>query len=170
MKKLSQKYTLVQLIEKRADGFEFGADEWPLHVTLADVFAVNCDSTRLLPALREGVSIPQAITSKVIGDEWFGPEKTVHVKLLERTVTLQNLHEQVVAVLASFNATFNNPEFAVEGFKPHYTVRDNSSLKAGNEVIFSALTLIDMFPNKDGFRRRVIASIPLVNNMPEQTS
>ena len=161
--KLTQKYAIIQLIEPLDDGFEFGFGEDPLHVTLADVFAVDGDSSVMVPALRESVSIAEPITAKVVGTEMFGPDRNVQVKLVDRTEALVSLHEQVVEVLQKFNVQFNNPEFTLDGFKPHSTVQKSSELQDGDEVVFNALTLIDMFPDDDGYRRRVIATISIIH-------
>jgi hypothetical protein len=48
----------------------------------------------------------------------------------------------------------NDPQFAKEGFLPHSTVQPHGRLNKGDEVTFSALSIIDMFPNEDPYQRK----------------
>jgi 2'-5' RNA ligase len=159
--KFKQKYTIVQLIDPLPDAAEWGVENWPLHITIADIFAIDGDSTDILKALKN-IKINKVIEAKVVGDAFWGPEKNVHVKLVENTADLYNLHKQIIESLQSLNVDFNSPGFVIEGFKPHSTVQDKKSLEDRQLVRFNCLTLIDMFPDENGYKRRIIGHHTLV--------
>lgn len=159
--KLTQKYTIVQLIEALPDGFEYKMEDWPLHITLADVFEVKGDSKDILRAL-EKIKLEKTIRVKVVGEKLFGENNEIRVKLLENTDALQKLHHQIVTALEGLAVQFNTPEFTSNGFLPHSTVLKAGELETGQQVTFDSLTLIDMFPDGNGYMRRVVSSHPLI--------
>lgn len=161
MPHFTQKYTLAQLITPLASGTEFAMEDWPLHVTLADVFSITGDPQALLVQLAAALATLSVATAAVVDDAWFGPHKQAHVMLLERTPELLQLHETVVRVLEAFAVQFNAPQHVREGFRPHSTMqgRTGAALQLGDAVRFDALTLIDMFPDEKAYRRRVIGTV-----------
>jgi 2'-5' RNA ligase len=159
MPKFTQKYVLVHTIKDLPDGYEYSMADWPLHVTLADVFSIQGDYKDLLRELRECLDGRRPVKAKVIGDEWFGCNKDVHVKLIGKTSDLQKLHETVLGILVGYGAVFNNPEYTKEGFRPHSTVQKTENLEIGDYVVFDSITLIDMYPDGNPYRRRVLGTI-----------
>lgn len=159
MQKLTQKYVIVHLVDNLPVGYKFPMSDWPLHITLADVFAIEGDSAELIIDLETEFSSHPPIQSSVVGDEWFGEDKSVHVKLIKKTEELQQLHETILSVLSNYKATFNNPEYTHAGFKPHSTVQKNGQLDLGDTVTLDSLTLIDMFPDSNPHRRQVIGTV-----------
>jgi len=41
MQQFTQKYTIIQLFKDIPEGTQFSASNWPLHVTIADTFAID---------------------------------------------------------------------------------------------------------------------------------
>lgn len=158
--KLTQKYTVIQLIEPLADGTEWEMGDWPLHVTLADVFSVDGNSKDILRAL-ETLKLTKPVSSQVVGEDWFGPKQNIKVKLLDKSPEFTDLHTQIIKALKSLNVRFNNPEYVLSGFKPHSTVQAEKGLKNNDVVEFNALTLIDMFPDENAYRRRIVHTLKL---------
>lgn len=159
MQKFTQKYTIVHLMNSLPGGYEFLMKDWPAHITLADVFAVDGGSTDLLESFEEELSTSSQVQTKVIGEDWFGEDKTVHVMLLDKTTEFQRLHDEIVDVLKNFGCKFNNPEFTENGFKPHSTVQKDGKLEIGANLTIDSITLIDMFPNDDFKKRKVLGTI-----------
>lgn len=159
MEKLTQKYTIVHLINDLPDGYKYSMFNWPLHVTLADVFSIERDPADLLVELDKMLSSNLPIQSKVMGEEWFGEDKSVHVLLLNKTEELQKLHDSILRVLERYGVKFNSPQYTKEGFKPHSTVQKNEQLQLHESVTFDSVTLIDMFPEEDPLQRRVLGTI-----------
>ena len=48
MPKFTQKYVLVHTFKDLPDGYEYSMADWPLHVTLADVFSIQGDYKDLI--------------------------------------------------------------------------------------------------------------------------
>ena len=158
----TQKYAIIQLFEPMPVGVQFSSDDWPLHSTIVDTFAIDWDAATIMSQLRALLASYAPTDSIAEEDAFFGPEKQTHVILLRKTEGLVKLHYDVIALLESGGLKLNDPQFAREGFLPHATVQKHAQLHKGDEVSFTALTIIDMFPSNDPYQRKVLATIPLV--------
>lgn len=161
MTALTQKYCIIQLLEPKEEGAEWRASEWPLHVTIADVFAVDWAGNDLFTRLGDLLAEHQPFTSTAQGDEQFGEQGQVHVTLLDMNKELITLHRDAVALLKNAGAVFNTPQYIEEGFRAHATVRPHSRLHTGDTVTFRALAVVDMFPEDDPQKRKILKIIRL---------
>lgn len=159
MERFSQKYTIVQLLEPMSEGAEYASADWPLHVTLAGIFAVDLMGKHIIARLRAMLASQQPFSVTAGLDAYFGPKKQTHVTLLERSDELIALHANVVTLLRQSGAVFNTPELIETGFRPHATVRPHARLHRGSSVRFYALTIIDMFPDGNPYRRKVLKTL-----------
>lgn len=157
----TQKYAIIQLFEPLDVGVQFSSDSWPLHSTIVDTFAIDWDAMTMKSQLEKLLEKQRPAYSIAEDDAFFGPEKQTHVILLSQTESLKKLHCNVISLLEHGGLTLNDPQFAREGFLPHATVQKHARLHKGDEVPFTALTIIDMFPNNDPYQRKVLATIPL---------
>lgn len=161
MQKFTQKYTIVQFIEDTPEDTRFSASNWPLHVTVADVFAITWDVPLMTEKLTRLLSKRAPAKSVVEDDRLFGDQGQIRVVLLRKTEDLVMLHYDVIGLLEQGGWKPNSPRFAKEGFLPHSTVQKHARLSKGDEVIFDALTVIDMFPDEDPYQRKVIGTIKI---------
>ena len=161
MQQFTQKYTIIQLFKDIPEGTQFSASNWPLHVTIADTFAIDWDVPTMVEKLTQLLSSRTSATSVVENDRFFGDQRPVRVALLKKTDDLVKLHQDVIKVLERGGWKPNDPQFAKEGFLPHSTVQKHTRLNKGDEVIFNALTIIDMFPGENPYQRRVIKTIKI---------
>ena len=161
MQQFSQKYTLIQLLEDLPEGFEYDWKSWPLHVTVADVFAIDWTIDTLSSKLTEFLSEQPAFAATADHDEFFGPNKDIRVVLINKTPELLALHEGTVQVLEEGNVIFNTPQYNKEGFLPHSTAQKHRQLQQGDIVPFNAVSIVDLFPNNDPYRRKILKTIPL---------
>lgn len=157
----TQKYGIVKLFEKMPEGTEFSSDKWPLHSTVADVFAVNWDTPTLTEKLARGIGNCVIATSIAENDRYFGDNGEIQVTLLQKTDSLVKLHHDVVGLLEEGGWTPNDPQFAKESFLPHATVQPHARLNEGDEVTFDTLSIVDFYPNEDPYMRRIIKTIPI---------
>lgn len=158
-----QKYVLVSLLEKLDEGTEFPATNWPLHVTLASNFIADWESTNLFEKLSTLLANRQPFETAVGDDEYFGPQKQVHVALLNMNAELKSLHHDIIAVLKGAGAIFDEPQYLEAGFRAHATVQANTRLHKGDVVNIDRLTIIDMFPHDDINRRKVLKTIKMAS-------
>ena len=161
MQQFTQKYTIIQLFKDIPEGTQFSASNWPLHVTIADTFAIDWDVPTMVEKLTQLLSSRTSATSVVENDRFFGDQRQVRVALLKKTDDLVKLHQDVIKVLERGGWKPNDPQFAKEGFLPHSTVQKHTRLNKGDEVIFNALTIIDMFPGENPYQRRVLKTIKI---------
>jgi len=159
--KFSQKYTIIQLFEDINDGYEFSSDLWPLHSTLVDTFAIDWSVDEMITHLIDLLSTHETTSSTVIESDSFGAQKQVQVSLLERTDALMCLHTDVIEVLERGGLKLNDPQYAKEGFLPHATVQKHAKLNLGDKVSFNALSIVDMFPNKNPYGRKILKTIKI---------
>jgi hypothetical protein len=157
----TQKYALVQLLEGMAEGTEYPSSSWPLHVTVADTFAVDWDKNDLRKKLEQLLASLKPATAVGDHDEFFGPEKQTHVTILDMSKELVELHYKVVELLESAGAVFNDPQYAKEGFKAHATIQPHARVNKGDDITFNALTIIDMFPNSDPYQRKILKTMKI---------
>ncbi len=153
----SQKYTILAFLQPKIVGDEFQMTEWPLHVTLADVFAINMTED-LKAALRTLLTNELAVSTKASRDTTLGETSVV---LLEKNKALLSLHTRIIDLLQSHGAIFNSPEFTRDGFLPHCTIQKSARLREGDVVTISTISLIDMFPDRDWTKRKVLQNYTL---------
>jgi 2'-5' RNA ligase len=161
MQKFTQKYTIIQLLEPKDEGDEWKSNKWPLHVTIADTFAVDWDKNNLKQKFTNLIQKQPIATATGDHFEYFGPEKEVKVTILDMSEELVSLHNNVVRLLKDAGAVFNDPQYTEEGFRAHATVQSHASVKKGESLIFNALAIIDMFPGEDPYRRKILSTVKL---------
>ncbi|HEU0266580.1 MAG TPA: 2'-5' RNA ligase family protein [Candidatus Saccharimonadaceae bacterium] len=155
----SQKYCLVQPIAPMQLGDEFDASNWPLHVTIAGVFALawTDDSHEKFADIVTYHKVFNTVTADIA---YFGPQKTIKVRRLTMTPELYALHDAVVTFVEECGGSFNEPHYLRKDFVPHATMRGTEP-PANQTVSFHQLALIDMFPDGDHTRRKIIRLLPL---------
>lgn len=161
MQKFTQKYTIICLLEDVDEEYEFSSSSWPLHLTLADVFAIDWSEEVLKEKLVEIASTLKPVTSKATRDEYFGPNQDVHVVLVEKTNDLVSMHYHIVNLLKKGDIKFNNPQYSEEGFFPHSTVQKRAMVKPGDTVRVQNIALVDMFPDENPYQRKILKVVNL---------
>jgi hypothetical protein len=151
----SQKYCLVHFINPVDTGYEFDMSVWPLHTTIADVFAIDRQENDLDKKLTTLLQNHPSVTTNAIEDSILGITPVV---LLDKIAELVNLHNDIVSVVEESSAIFNTPEFTRDGFIPHSTVQNNERLEIGDHVTINSISLVDMFVGGDWQRRKVLAT------------
>jgi len=159
--KFTQKYTIIQLFEDIDDGYEFSSDAWPLHATLVDTFAIDWSVDEMVTHLDDLLSTHSTASSTVIGSDSFGSQKQVQVSLIERTNALMRLHTDVIEALERGGLKLNDPQYARKGFLPHATVQKHAKLNIGDKVNFNAISIVDMFPNKNPYGRKILKTVKI---------
>lgn len=157
----SQKYAIVHFIEPVPEGTVFTSDTWPPHTTIADVFAIDL-TTMFLDALSKFIqSIPTVQTTignrAVLGSA----EEPVYVRLLKENESLHALHNDVIDFLEKYAVQFNTPEYTRDGFLPHITMQLDTEITQNQALSIDSLSLIDMFPDDDWRKRKVISTFNL---------
>lgn len=156
--KFSQKYCLVAFLKPADTGTAFAMTDWPPHVTLADVFSINRAGTGIDHKLQALLDREPSVTIIATDATLLG---TTPVILLEKDEHILMLHVRLVDLLAANGAVFNTPEFTRAGFLPHCTTQKSGGLRTGDVVRIDAIALVDMFPDGNWRRRRVLKTFAL---------
>ncbi len=157
--KLSQKWAVASFFSELPEGFEFGQKDTPLHATLAGVFAYPARGDEIANNVRHSVNGIHSF--KVRGDveERWG-EGLVVCKLAHSEI-FTNLLLIIQNALTEQGAVFNEPQYLGAGFTPHATVQQAEKLMPGSTALINSVSLVDMFPDGDGYRRRIHKVIKL---------
>lgn len=158
---LTQKYTIVQFFDAIDEGYEYSSDSWPLHSTIVDTFAIDWSVDEMTERLKNVLKDHATASSEAENDRFFGENGQVQVVLLNRSSSLIKLHQDVLSVLEEGGLKLNNPQFARDGFLPHATVQKHARLNKGDRVQFAALSIVDMFPDEDPHKRKVLKTIKI---------
>lgn len=138
-------------------GQEFYWKEWPLHVTIASVFAVDWND-ELLGKLEALVSSTPAMVVQAVDEGFWGKEGAYHCAILEKSPDIMEFHNRVYSLLTEYGAIFNEPEFHGDGYSPHSTIQKHFRLNIGDTAELTSLSIVDMFPNKDHEQRRILST------------
>lgn len=149
----SQKYTLVSFISPVTIGTEFDMADWPLHITLADVFAIDRIGTSIEDKLAAMIAELSPVAVDADREAMLGAAQVI---LLSKSEALLSLHNRLVDLLEANGVKFNTPEFTRDGYLPHSTVQKTGRLHNGDKVTIDTIALIDMFQSNDWRRRKVI--------------
>lgn len=158
MKKLSQKWCVVALLQPVPEGAEFDWREWPLHVTIAPTFAIDRNSEEISSLLSKTLQGQSPVSLQAIEElEW-----AVKVMRLESTSEISTLHLKITEVLKESGAVFNEPQYIGKNFIPHVTAQKSGLVEVEDKITLDSFSLIDMFPNSDGLRRKVVKTFSLL--------
>ncbi len=161
MGQFTQKYAIVQFFEDIEEGHVYSSNNWPLHSTVVDTFAIKWSIDEIVTKLTDALKHHAMANSEASDDRFFGENGQVQVVLLDRTESLIKLHLDVLTILEDGGLALNDPQFARDGFLPHATVQKHARLNKGDKVRFTALSIIDMFPNEDPYMRKVLKTIKI---------
>ncbi|KAA1418365.1 hypothetical protein FE697_021330 [Mumia zhuanghuii] len=145
---------LVAFVEPAPE--EFGRDAWPLHVTWVPPFDVPAE-----PDLGHVLTAHAAIGTEVVGEAWFGARHDVRVAELARTEAIDALHRGLLAVLADQGVDVLGMRHVRDEFRPHVSAQGERVLAVGAPVHLEDVALVDMRPDGDPSRRRVLRTWPL---------
>jgi 2'-5' RNA ligase len=153
---MSQKYVIVHFIDKYKVPNEFPATKWPLHVTLLANFTITKHLEDLRAALKSYSQNCESFNIVAHGETLFGPKQNIGVSLIQPNDDIKQMHAALSEIASNFGAVFDEPAFMGEGFRPHATIQINSRLTNNQTVSLTDFTLVDMYPNEDINRRRII--------------
>lgn len=139
-------------------GTKFEISEWPLHITLADVFAIDQKGSNIVIQITDLLENQSPITVRVTDDAVLSQTRVV---LVENSKDLLALHNNLVDLFEANGAIFNSPEFIHEGFLPHCTIQNAERLNKGDKIRIDTVTLIDMFPDGNWRQRKALSSLKL---------
>jgi len=154
----TQKYAIISPLESLSEGQVFESSNWPLHVTLADTFAIDSIQGEFISQLSKSVECGP-INIQGERTTYFGIENEIKVMLLHPSKELINLHYSIANFLLGNGAIFNDPQYTKSGYIGHVTKQKSQHFNVNESRELKTLALIDMFPGGDPYSRKVIKII-----------
>lgn len=78
---------------------------------------------------------------------------------LEKNPQLMQFYNRIHNLLLEAGAVFNEPQFEGKNYTPHSTIQKHGGLEIGETVVLDNLAIVDMFPNQDGYQRKIAVFI-----------
>ena len=164
MKQLSQKYCLISLLEPINEGVQFSWKDWVLHVTSAGVHSADWKNEEMIKEFDNSIKSIQSFEVESLKQGVLGSGKTAaEVVYIKKSNDVLNLHNFITDFLDSHNAVFNNPEWNRNGYIPHSTIQKHAQVPENDKILYN-LALVDMFPDGDGYMRKIIKVFELDRN------
>lgn len=158
---MSQKYVIVHFVDLARTPHEFSYTEWPPHVTLLANFTIDQPVDALVSELASYAQQTEPFEIRVEGEALFGPNQDVPVLLMQTTADIQKVHEDLADLTGVLGAKYDDPQYMRVGYRPHMTIKAKTQTGVQQAMTLDSLTLIDMYPDGDITRRRVIKSFVL---------
>lgn len=159
MENFTQKWALINLLESVEENAEFYSDDFPLHVTLAGVFAIGLNSSELYKELSDLLQDQKPVATIAEAEANWGKNGEIIVMQLQKNSAIVSLHDKIIDALLKSGAVFNEPEYEGENYTPHSTAQKHKRLNRGDIVNIDQVTIIDMFPHSDGNQRRILKTV-----------
>lgn len=156
-----QKYLVVSFINPENVSDTFSAANWPLHCTLLPNFSTEALPEDVILAVSKVATSHQQIIVEIGEEALFGPDANFPVSLVLPTQQVLEFHTSLTSRLEPLHITYDNPQFVHEGYRPHITIQENARVHQGNFLTIKTISLIDMIPDGDTTRRKVIKSFEL---------
>jgi hypothetical protein len=155
MEQLTQKYCLISLLEplEERENVKFSWKDWVLHVTFAGVHFADWKNEELIDEFNKLIQSIDNFEAKTLKQEKLGEAEVI---LLDKTKPVLLLHNVIQDFLDSHSAIFNNPEWNRENYIPHSTIQKHAQVSENSNIIIDNIALVDMFPDGDGYMRKII--------------
>ena len=161
MEEFTQKWAIIAPLEDVSDGSEFYYTDIPLHLTLAGIFSTYHDGSWLKNELTKILFGQSSISITANKKAMFGPNKDVAVMRIMKEPELTDLYQKIHSWLVESGAVYDWPEYEGAGYLPHSTFQKSGSLKEGEIRQIKSVSIIDLFPNGNGYYRKVLKTIEL---------
>lgn len=155
----TQRYVIVNLLEKLQDGDEFLPENYPLHITIVPSFQIRKMDDTLLGKINHLCDNFKAFSLTAGEDESFGPNREVRVTTIVMNDELQKLHASLVSILSDAGAVFDEPQYMLVNYRAHATVQGPARLNEGDSIILNSISIIDKLPNGLPAKRKLLKTL-----------
>jgi hypothetical protein len=156
------RFAVCAFLDDVALDAEFDAGALPLHVTLLGNATIGAEQGQLEAVLEAVAAGFPPFEAEGGDDAGFGPDGDIEVTLVEDDGSLLRAHLELVGLLRRLDLRLDPPAYAGRDYRPHVTVRDGDRIERGESFELAAIALVDLEPDGDRGRRRVVAQLPLI--------
>lgn len=135
---------IVACLESLTVGTSFTTSRFPLHLTLAPPFHVDCELPTLFAAVKVVSLKTGCMLAEVIGKEQFGPDADIAVALIRPIESVVNAHARLTEALMPLGWAAKEPHYNGEGFRPHITGSDDRHVRLGEQFLLDQIAVIEM--------------------------
>jgi 2'-5' RNA ligase len=154
---MAHKYVIVHMVEP---GFplQFSTHRWPLHLTLLINFSLPVSEDLFIQKLDKLAAKCKPFDVRLGDKAMFGSAGKVPVRLAEHQPKLQDLHDSLMTLATGLGASYDSDQFMGAAYHPHVTLH-NRQLQRGYSFTLADVSLVDLAPDQNPRRRRVIKTI-----------
>lgn len=158
---MTTEYLIVLPVEEFSVGAVYKAGEsLPLHCTVMGWFSLSEDRAESLNELLPNVArFTHQFVLESVGEDMFGPSKTIPVNILARTDALMRLHNVLLENLALFGFITRTAVWTGRGYRPHVTPVGDRALEQGERHTVTSMVLVRRDPQEG--RKEVVSTHPL---------
>ena len=154
---------VVLPLQPLAVGDAFTLQDWPLHLTVAPTFVIDGGVPAVSASIAPLLSAQPALHLVAGPENGFGGTGRFPVTLIEPDVDLDRLHARLVGALLAAGAEFDRPELTGHGYRPHVTIKGDTTVHAGDHLTLDQAAIVDMAPEGEQRVRKVVWSIVLAD-------
>ena len=140
-----------------ADTTVFASAALPLHVTVLGNFILDADFDEFASIVTAAARM-LPITVHLGTDEVFGANGEYQVTVTEPSVSLTELHNELLDRARRVGAVLDNPEYGGDGYRAHVTWPGNVRPALAAVLTLASLSIVELEPDGDTQLRRVMAT------------
>ncbi len=159
---MSQKYVIVHFVELPKVPHEFLNTRWPLHVTLLPNFTIIQPLKKLINELESYSQQAEPFEIMADGEALFGPGRDIRVSLIRPSESIRIVHKNLLNITVALGGEYDEPRYIGQGFRPHATIQAEYRVTEGQPILLNSFTLVDMYPNEDIERRKILKTFELL--------
>jgi len=156
-----KRYGIATLFETYPDGYEFTEANTPLHLTHVDVINIDLEPDTFVNSLSQFVQDKHSFDIMPTADTFFGPNKDIPVTVIKLDEALKSFHEGLISFLESKGATFDNPHFLKEGYRPHISAYGAHRVVLSKPISIKSISIGHKRTDIENPPNRIISTILL---------
>ena len=153
------KYGIATIFENSAVGYEFSADNIPLHLSLIDSFEIAISLTEITAKINNLFVNQLPFQVSITKDAFYGPAQDIPVSELELTPNLANFHQSILALLLAAGASIKNPQFQGDGYRPHVSIYGDRRVTVGAILKISQVSIAAKVSDAQDAKTKILATI-----------
>ncbi len=153
------KFGIATIFENSAVGYEFTANNIPLHLTHVDSFEVALSLSELEIKLKNILAQQKSFKVMALKDTYYGPDKNILVTEVELNPDLVNLHKLIMGLLTGEGATLKNPHFHKDGYSPHVSVYGARRINVGDLMVINQISVASKTSADENAATKILATL-----------
>lgn len=160
------RFAVVAFLDEVALEAEFDVDALPLHLTLLGAASTDADLDQVVSAV-EAAYAPGGVIEAVGGDDDLVGADEREATIVVDDGRLTDAHLELVVALRDLGVRVDDPTLVGRRYRPFVAVADDpddraSRIDRGERLELRAVAVLDLAPDGDRSRVRVVEQFPLL--------